>query len=186
MDPNWPALAAAIKQRRKTLRYSQEGLAEAADLSRSTIQKLEWATAENIERETEVKLERGLQWAPGSVAAILADGVPTVIVGPESAYPPPQDPYQPLSDRLPVSVLDALSSGEIYAAEIHDLTVDGGMRIITVAIRDPNEPAQQGPDAETRRRNHRAWSRMQRKIRGLEPLPWEPGDPEEWKDDETG
>lgn len=185
MDPNWPALAAAIKQRRKALRYSQDGLAKAADLSRSTIQKLEWATAENIERETEIKLERGLQWTTGSVAVVLAGGIPTVVIGPDGQYPPAQDPYQPLSERLPVSVLDELTSGEVYAADIHDLTVDGGMRIITVAIRHPNEPAQQGPDAVTRRRNQRAWSRMQRQIKGLEPLPWEPGDPEEWKQDET-
>jgi hypothetical protein len=183
MDPNWPALAAAIKKQRRVLRYSQEALADAADLSRSTIQKLEWATAENIERDTVVKLEHGLRWAPGSVDAVLNGGVPTVIISPDGAYPPAQDPYQPLSERLPVSVLDELSSGEVYAAEIHDLTVDGGMRIITVAIRHPNEPAQQGPNAETRRRNQRAWSRMQRQIKGLEPLPWEPGDPEEWKRD---
>lgn len=74
MDPNWAALAAAIKKRRKTLRYSQSALAKAAGLSRSTIQKLEWATAENIEHETMIKLESGLEWGAGSVNAVLGGG----------------------------------------------------------------------------------------------------------------
>lgn len=78
MDPNWAALAAAIKKRRKTLRYSQDALAKAADLSRSTIQKLEWATAENVEHETMTKLESGLEWAAGSVNAVLNGGDPTL------------------------------------------------------------------------------------------------------------
>lgn len=186
MDWDWIALGTALRSRRKDLRLTQEELAGRAGVHTGTIKDYEAGKPYTRMPKSWAAIERAVSWAPGSALAVLKGGAPTVIVGPDGVYPPPQDPYQPLSERLPVSILNELTSGEVYAADIHDLTQDGGMRIITVAIRHPNEPAQQGPDTETRRRNYRAWSRMQRQIKGLEPLPWEPGDPEEWKEDETG
>lgn len=186
MTTDWDRLARAIRERRRVLDMTQQQLADAAGVTRTTIKNLEGARTPTRLPSSIAAVEQALGWTPGSARTVLAGGVPTIIIGPDGAYPPAQDPYQPLSERLPVSVLDALSTGEVYAAEIHDLTVDGGMRIITVAIRDPDDPPGEPMSAEQRRRNQRAWSRMQRQIRGQEPLQYEPGDPEEWKRDGGG
>ncbi len=75
MEPNWTALATAIKKRRTELRFSQDGLANEAGVSRSTIQKLEWATA-RPEYETLQKVERALGWEPGSADDVLRGSRP--------------------------------------------------------------------------------------------------------------
>lgn len=184
MTTDWDRLAGAIRERRKVLDMTQQQLADAAGVDRSTIKNLEGARTPKRLPSSIAAVEQALGWTSGSAQTVLAGGEPTIVIPPTGEYPPAQDPFQPLADRLPVSVLDELSTGEVYAADIHDLTVDGGMRIITVAVRHPEEPGRQ-VTPERRRHNHRAWSRMQRQISGLEPLPYEPGDPEEWKDDDA-
>jgi len=77
MEPNWTALAAAIKKRRTELRFSQDGLAGEAKVSRSTIQKLEWGTA-RPEWKTLQLVEKALGWAPGSADDVLHDQAPTL------------------------------------------------------------------------------------------------------------
>lgn len=184
MTNDWDRLAGAIRERRLELGLSQQQLADAAGVTRSTIKNLEGARQPTSRPPSSIaSVVQALGWEPGSGQVILNGGEPTLRDHTPPEYPPAQDPYQPLTDRLPVSVLDELSTGEVYAADIHDLTVDGGMRIITVAVRHPEESGQK-VTPEQRRRNHRAWSQMQRHIKGLEPLAWEPGDPEEWKEDE--
>lgn len=185
MTADWDRLAGAIRERRTALNMSQQQLADAAGVTRSTIKNLEGARQPTRLPPSITAVEQVLGWTAGSGRAVLNGGEPTIIAA-VAGYPPAQDPNQPLSERLPVQIIDELSAGEVYAAEIHDLTVDGGMRIITVAVRHPNEPPGQQVSPEQRRLNHRAWSRMQRKIKGLPPLEWEPGDPEEWKEDQEG
>jgi hypothetical protein len=73
-----------------------------------------------------------------------------------------------------------LENGEILDTEIYDLTVGGGTKMITIVIADPvNGPR----DFEELRRTMRAYERLKRLQRQQKPLPWEPGDPEEWKTD---
>lgn len=79
MTADWTALAAALKARRKALRYSQQGLADAAGVSRSTIQNLERETAVGIEHETMRRIETPLLWEQGSISNVLSGGDPLVI-----------------------------------------------------------------------------------------------------------
>lgn len=185
MTANWDRLAGAIRERRAVLGLSRQQLADAAGVTLSTIKNLEGARRPTRLPSSMGAVEQALGWTAGSGREVLNGGEPT-IVATAAGYPPAQDPYQPLANRLPVQIIDELSTGEVYAAEIHDLTVDGGMRIITVAVRHPSEPPGQQVSPEQRRRNHRAWSRMQRQIKGLPPLKWEQGDPDEWKEDPAG
>jgi transcriptional regulator with XRE-family HTH domain len=76
MDAHWDALATAIAQRRKVLRYSQLELAKEADVSRATVQKLESATGPGTTRKVLTAIEQALNWLPGSIDAILAGGEP--------------------------------------------------------------------------------------------------------------
>lgn len=179
MDPHYERLRKLVAEaRRRQGLERQIDLMKASGLSKSTVRRFE--LGEEVGEKALRDISKAVGWTADSAEAILNGGNPTVVVA-VGGYPPAQDPYQPLSERLPVSVLDELSSGEIYAADIHDLTIGGGMRIITVAVRHPDELPGQQVSPEQRRRNQRAWSRMQRQIKGLPPLEWEPGDPEEWK-----
>lgn len=69
------------------LGYSQEDLADAADVSLKTIGRLE--AGNRVSSTTLGKVELALGWVPGSLRTILAGGEPTPIPKPE---PIPIDP----------------------------------------------------------------------------------------------
>lgn len=176
MTNDWDRLAGAIRERRQALGMTQQQLADAAGVTRTTIKNLEGARQPAKRLPLSVApVEQALGWAPGSARIVLDGGAP---IGTDQPANPPQAP-EPLSG-LPTSVLDELADGEVYATDIHNLTQGDGITIITVAVRRPGESGEQ-ISAEQRRRHFRAWSRVQRQLHGLPPLEWEPGDPEEWK-----
>lgn len=76
-DPNWARLAEAVKSRRFQLGLSARGAAAKANINRST-----WSTVEDVERKLSkhlwVAVERALDWAPGSIEAVLHGGEPTL------------------------------------------------------------------------------------------------------------
>lgn len=181
MNADWARLANAIKRRREALGLTQVQLADLASVTDTTIRNLEGGRAFKRPPASLPAVEHGLGWAPGSARAILAGGEPTLRDGAPVDAPAKAEPPGALAG-LPASVLDELAVGEVYATEIHDLSQEGGITLITVAVRPPGEPGEQ-ISAEQRRRNFRAWSRMQRRLNGLPPLEWEPGDPNEWKED---
>lgn len=176
MTNDWDRLAGAIRERRQALGMTQQQLADAAGVTRTTIKNLEGARQPTKRLPSSIAaVEQVLGWAPGSARIVLDGGEPIAVTQPAEQ----QQPRDALTS-LPASVQDALTGGEIYATEIHDLSQEGGITIITVAVRPPGEPGEQIP-VEQRRRSFRAWSRVQRQLNGLPPLEWEPGDPEEWK-----
>jgi len=177
MTNDWDRLAGAIRERRQALGMTQQQLADAAGVTRTTIKNLEGARqpTKRLPSST-AAVEQALGWAPGSIRIVLDGGNP---IGTTQPAEPPQA-AEPLSG-LPASVRDELATGEVYATEIHDLSQEGGITIITVAVRRAGEPGAQ-ISTEERRRNFRAWSRVQRQLDNLPPLEWEPGDPDEWKE----
>lgn len=184
MDPNHERLLKLVREARRELGLEkQKDFVTATGLGRTTIHRFE--SGEHLSDTAYRSIDWTLHWTAGSCAAVLAGGDPTPLdetpPNPADAEPTEAgDPYQ-LSGRLPASVLDELAAGEVYATDIHDLSQDGGITLITVAVRRPGEPGEQ-ISPEQRRRNFRAWSRIQRQLNGLPPLEWEPGDPEEWKE----
>lgn len=78
MADDWARAGAYIRRRRKSLVMNQFELGDAAGLGRSTVQKLEAGTA-SPEAGTLRKLDRALNWQPGSIAAVAAGGEPTPI-----------------------------------------------------------------------------------------------------------
>lgn len=179
MTNDWDRLAGAIRERRLALGMTQQQLADAAGVTRSTIKNLEGARQPTKRPPSSIAaVEQALGWAPGSVRTVLDGGAPVIADQTPAAT---QEVPESLSSRLPASVLDELADGEVYATDIHDLSQGDGITIITVAVRRRGEPGEQ-VSPEQRRRHFRAWSRAQRKLNGLPPLEWEPGDPEEWKE----
>lgn len=180
MDPGHERLLKLVREaRRQQGLEKQKDFVDATGLGRTTIHRFE--SGERLSDTAYRSIDLALHWSIGSSVAVLGGGEPTPRDKSAAASTPPAEPSDPLTG-LPASVLDELNTGEVYATEIHDLSQDGGITIITVAIRPRGEPGEP-VSPEQRRRNFRAWSRVQRKLNNLPPLEWEPGDPEEWKED---
>lgn len=181
MDANWDALGVVVTRRRKALRLSQQELADRADRSRSTIQKIEGGNAQDMARKTLADVESALLLEPGSFESVLRGGQPTVLGGDTSkslalsAAPAPTDQ---LLERLPPAIVFKLRESELYDTDVYDLTQDGGISMVTIVVRDKNAPSEP-EDPEQLRREMRAWEQARRRLRGQRPLPWEPGDPDE-------
>lgn len=181
MTNDWDRLAGTIREWRQALGMTQQQLATAAGVTRTTIKNLEGARQPTKRLPSSIAaVEQALKWAPGS-ARIVLDGGQPIGTTPEAATQPSTDGTHESLSGLPASVLDRLADGEIYATDIHNLSQADGITLITVAVRRPGEPGEQ-ISPEQRRRNFRAWSRVQRQLNGLPPLEWEPGDPDEWKE----
>lgn len=175
MDPNHERLLRLVREARHALGLGkQRDFVEATGLGRTTIQRFE--RGERLSDTAYRSIDWALHWIAGSCVAVLEGGNPSPLDSPTS----PAEPSDRLTG-LPASVLDELAGGEVYATDIHDLSQAGGITLITVAVRRPGEVGEQ-ISPEQRRRDFRAWSRVQRQLNGLPPLEWEPGDPDEWKE----
>ncbi len=78
---SWDQLATAVLARRKELGLTQIGAAKAGDLSPDIIRNIEnrRRTPKQVNPRTAAKIERALEWEPGSVVATVAGGKPTPI-----------------------------------------------------------------------------------------------------------
>ena len=72
-------LAEAVRARARELGYTQDDVIRISRLGRTTVQRI-WSgsVAHTPSRATCIALEKALGWAPGSIAAVLAGGEPTV------------------------------------------------------------------------------------------------------------
>jgi transcriptional regulator with XRE-family HTH domain len=180
MDWDWTALGVALRTRREVLRLTRPELGLRAGVHPATIKNYEAGDrAYNKIPKSVALLETALGWGAGSALAILKGGEPTLL--PEDSAPaaPIEKSGVALADRLPTRIVHELQSGEIFDTWTYDLSSDGAgrVRIISVVIRDHDDPPGDD-DYEKRRRDARASEQAQRRMRGLKPLPWEPGDPE--------
>jgi|SRR5579859_2738016 len=175
---NWDGLAGAIRVERARRKWSQSDLARRTKVSQGTIKNLEGAHSyKKAPVENLRAIDAAFEWAEGTLEGILERELPPPALAP---LPPS---LQPLKERLPKRVQMELDNGEILDTEIYDLTVGGGVKMITVVIADPvNGPR----DYEELRRTMRAYERIKRRQHGQPDLPWEPGDPEEWKAEPEG
>lgn len=71
MDKGLHELGAKVAARRRELRLSQIELQEQGGPSTTTVSRLEIGEGKRPQRETLEKLDRSLQWAPGTAASIL-------------------------------------------------------------------------------------------------------------------
>lgn len=180
MDWDWAALGAALRARREVLRLTRAELGDRAGVHPGTIKNYELGEKayEKIPKSVQL-LESALGWAPGSAKAVLEGGEPTLLDGQPPAAVPLDDPFAQLRDRLPLRATHALENGRIFDTLTYDLTPGGGARVISVVMVDEGADTDMSPDE--RARIGRAWEITQRRILGLPPLAWEPGDPEEDK-----
>lgn len=93
-------LATAIKERRAELDLSQQDIAASGGPSVATQFQLESAAEKSYSDTTVKRLERALQWTPGSVLAIIAGRDPEVLAnGSGEPATPDGSAAQPDQDR---------------------------------------------------------------------------------------
>jgi hypothetical protein len=79
MDGNWKLLAEHAARRRAELGLSQIEVAHRGPLSLDRVQSIEGAKSARYRLGTLLALERALDWAEGSVEAVLAGGDPAPV-----------------------------------------------------------------------------------------------------------
>lgn len=107
-------LAEHMERRRAELNLRWQDVSEAADVSVRALQSVRKGDGE-LRSLTEAGIERGLQWAPGSVRAILAGGDPAELPRPAPAGRPPE-PLAP--ERLPAKFEEKRALARPYFDEI--------------------------------------------------------------------
>lgn len=155
MTRDWKRLGLAIKARREELGMTtQQALADAAGITRQSVQSLESGKRRTRMPVSIGPVEKALGWEPGTAARHL-----TPTVSGESA------PSGRLAEGMPVRVVQELSSGEAVDTEVVELSVPGSsFRLVAVFKQDA--PAADA-DPEEMARVMQKWSRMQRALREI-------------------
>ena len=90
-------LAGLVRERRRALGLTQPQVAERADVSVELVRRVE-TNRTNVRRTEKIEgLEHALEWAPGSIRAVLAGGMPTDV------HRPSEPPAPARSDPAPVA-----------------------------------------------------------------------------------
>lgn len=162
MSLDWSRLGSAIRTARISLGLSQEDLAAAAGISRSTVQGLERGRQPRGRTpHTLPTLERFFGWPPGTAISV-AEGHQA-----PPAHPPTGQTATPSEDasligRLPLQIQEELRRGEILGVDVVDLgPTESGGRLIVIAKRDGGEE----PDPDQLRELLAEWQRRQRGLR---------------------
>ncbi|RAJ54920.1 helix-turn-helix protein [Streptomyces sp. KhCrAH-43] len=156
MSRDWVRLGHAIEAARDAKGMTQVALAEAADVSESTIQNLE-AGKERVRQPPSVKkVEAALGWAPGSADAVLTGGEPT----PLSADSNSDAPQAGDQTGLPLRIIQELSDGPLLDTTVLPLSGDSRMVIVVRGTPDASP--------EQIRRDLLAWAKAQSVLQELD------------------
>lgn len=155
MNRDWERLGRAIKARREELGMpTQQALADAADVTRQSVQSLESGKQRTRMPRSIGKVEKVLGWEPGTAARHL-----TAEAAAENGM------AVRLAEGMPVRIVKELSAGQVVDTEVVELCIPGSPFKL-VAILKQDEPA---PDAspEEMARVLEEWSRVQRALRQI-------------------
>lgn len=156
MTRNWDRLGLAIKARREELGLTtQQALADAAGVTRQTVQSLESGKQRTRMPATIAPIEKALGWEPGTAARILAGDDPSS-----------QNGVTPrLAEGMPVRVVQELSSGEVVDTEVVELSIPGSPFKLVGILKQDAPAADVSP--EEMQRVLQEWSRLQRAMRQI-------------------
>ncbi|MFD9124907.1 helix-turn-helix transcriptional regulator [Kitasatospora sp. NPDC059571] len=166
MTHDWPALGRAVAHARKALGMTQQDLASAVGVGRSTVQSLERGERAHPKvLHTHLAIARALGWTEGSIEQVLTGGAPTPAGASRSTH-------EIGAPTAAASVLDELSE-RVRLALIGGKVVDGD--VIDLAPDDPDSVAVlilkrgERPDAtpEQMREDLRKWAKLQRAAREI-------------------
>lgn len=161
MDHAWPALATAIAARREAIPLTQDELAEAMNVGRSTVQKLEnprttYTKIQPIHREVAYQLG----WTRGSIEQVLAGGEPTLRADEVAAAS--AAPGASMPSGTPQRIRRALTGGEAIDTELIPIDEDSDSGLVMMIKQGDKELAEDKMDQVMRR-----WVRLTRIARDL-------------------
>lgn len=166
MTRDWKRLGRAIAEARKARGWSQQELADACSVGRSTIQAAEGGRAYTRMPASLSVVEQVLGWPKGTVEGILAGGDPPP---PQSSRSPKPEETTPaerpqFAQGMPLRVADELTSGEVVETVVMDLSDDSrGVRLVAVLKADDARDV----DPEKMAAALDRWVQAERKLRGL-------------------
>lgn len=153
MNRDWKRLGRAIKAQREHLGLTtQQALADAAGVTRQTVQSLESGTDRSRMPATISAIEQALKWEPGEAARLLAGD-------------PPSESTQRFAEGMPMRIAQELSDGQVVDTEVLDLSVPGSSSRIVVVFKSDAAAADRDP-AELRA-ELQEFSRIQRAMRKI-------------------
>ncbi|MFC5184413.1 hypothetical protein [Actinomadura harenae] len=134
---DWQRLAECVSQRRAQLGLTQEDVRAAGGPSTVTLRYIESASQDSYKSNSLTRLERALDWAAGSVEAVLAGGEPTER---SAAKRPPSnpegdseageigDPLAGLPEDPDERLAELVRRNKAIGREIERLVLDGNER----------------------------------------------------------
>lgn len=156
MTRDWERLGLAVKARREELGMStQQALADAAGVTRQTIQALEAGKSRTRMPATTKDIERALQWEGGAAARILSGEGSGVQNGATAR----------LADGMPARIAQELSAGQVVDTEIVELAIPGTPFKMLGILKYDAPGVEASP--EEMARVLREWSRVQRMLREI-------------------
>lgn len=154
MDRDWKRLGNAIKAQREHLGMTtQQELADAAGVTRQTVQSLEAGKERTRMPATIASVEKALMWEPGTAARILTTEAKDAADAAKFA------------EGMPVRIAQELSSGQVVDTEVLDLTLPGSNSRLVVVFKQDSPAADMDP--EELRAALQEWSRVQRAMRQI-------------------
>jgi DNA-binding XRE family transcriptional regulator len=154
MNRDWKRLGRAIKAQREHLGLTtQQALADAAGVTRQTVQSLESGTDRSRMPATIAAVEEALKWEPGEAARLLAGDVSS------------GSSAQRFAEGMPMRIAQELSDGQVVDTEVLDLSVPGSSSRIVVVFKSDAPAADRNPDEL--RAELQEFSRIQRAMRKI-------------------
>jgi DNA-binding XRE family transcriptional regulator len=156
MTRDWKRLGLAIKARREELGMStQQALADAAGVTRQSVQSLESGRPRSRMPASVPAIEKALDWEPGTAARTLSG---------ESA-PPQNGATGRLAEGMPVRVAQELSAGQVVDTEVLELSLPGSSFKLVAILKQDSPAADEDPAKLAR--ILKEWSRAQRALREI-------------------
>lgn len=156
MNRDWKRLGSAIKAQREHLGLTtQQELAQAAGVTRQTVQSLEAGRQRTRMPATIGSIEKALRWEPGTASRLLSG---------EDERRGEADTAR-FAEGMPMRIAQELSSGQVVDTEVLDLSLPGSNSRLVVVFKQDAPAADMDPDEL--RASLQEWSRLQRAMRRI-------------------
>lgn len=119
---NAKRLGELVRQRRRELRLTQADVQERGGPSTATLRLIEGGRHTDFRQSTAGPLERALEWAPATIATILAGGDPTVAPGGTHVVQPP---------AMQATITQPRSAAHVAGADVGTGSDSGTARIVS-------------------------------------------------------